>query len=273
MSSLDKAKKRFELEKDFHDNWAEETSISNIDVIKINEAETSPELRYIFKILGSDLKNKKVLDIGCGLGEVSVYFAIKGAQVTATDISPKMLDLTNSLAKKYNVTVKTHLSTAENLEFDNQEKFDVIYTGNLLHHVDIKETLDKIVPHLNDEGVFISWDPLSYNPVINNYRKKAFDVRTIDEHPLKSSDIKLMSEYFSKVETKYFWLTTLIIFVIMALFQRRDPNKERYWKVVIDETEYWAPLYLPLEKLDRIFLRIFPFLKWWCWNVVFIGRK
>lgn len=46
----------------------------------------------------------------------------------------------------------------------------------------------------------------------------------------------------------------------MAVLQRR-PNKERYWKSVVDEVDRWKPLYLPLERLDARLLRHLPFLR------------
>jgi hypothetical protein len=139
--------------------------------------------------------------------------------------------------------------------------------------VDIEATLRRVKPHLKPGGLFVSWDPLAYNPAINVYRKKAMDVRTEDEHPLTLRDIRLFKKYFSTVETRYFWLTTLVIFVIMALVQRRNPNKERFWKTVVDECDRWAPLYRPLELLDRLLLRLLPPLRLLCWNVVIIAQN
>jgi hypothetical protein len=96
----------------------------------------------------------------------------------------------------------------------------------------------------------------------------ATGVRTADEHPLKWRDIKLFRKHFNNVETRYFWLTSLLIFMIMALVQRRNPNKERFWKAVVQEGEKWRWLYRPLEAFDQIILAIAPPLRLLCWNVV-----
>jgi len=183
-----------------------------------------------------------------------------------------MLDATTRLAKANGVAVNQHVASAEDLQLPIDTKFDVIYAGNLLHHVNVEETIMRIKPHLVPDGVFVSWDPLAYNPAINIYRAMATDVRTPDEHPLKWADIKLFHKHFGKIETNYFWFTTLVIFVIMALAQRRNPNKERFWKVVVVEGNKWAWLYKPLELFDKLLLRIVPPLRLLCWNVVIIAR-
>jgi hypothetical protein len=54
----------------------------------------------------------------------------------------------------------------------------------------------------------------------------------------------------------------------MALVQRRDPNKQRFWKVVVEEGEKWKWLYGPLERIDSFLLAICPPLRMLCWNVV-----
>jgi hypothetical protein len=59
----------------------------------------------------------------------------------------------------------------------------------------------------------------------------------------------------------------------MALIQRRSPNKERYWKSVILESNKWQPIYTPLEKVDTFLLKNFPKLGFLCWNVVLICNK
>lgn len=267
----DMNKDKYNKEKIFHDEWAKTADLNAIDIKKSNEVCTAPEMRYITKKLGN-IDNKSLLDIGCGLGEASIYFAYLGADVTSSDLSPGMLEATSKLASLNHLKVKTHLSSAEDLMLDKR-KFDIIYAGNLLHHVNIEETIERIKFHVKDDGVFVSWDPIHYNPLINIYRKIAKDVRTPDEHPLKYKDIKTIKKNFNEVETKFFWLFTLIIFIIMAIFQGKNPNKERFWKVVVNDGEKWEWLYKPLEILDQIVLTLIPPLKWLCWNVVIIAKK
>jgi len=267
MQAIDKVSEEM-----FHDQWAQSVDPSTINVRLMNEALTAPEMRAIRRALG-DIRGKTLLDVGCGLGEARVYFALEGANVTATDLSQGMLDATQKLADVNKVTLKTHKSDAESLRFSEDQKFDVIYVGNLFHHVDVEKTIALLTPHIAPGGVMVSWDPLAYNPIINVYRKMAMGVRTEDEHPLTVKDIKAFSKYFSKVESQYFWFTTLSIFIIMALIQRRNPNQERFWKKVVEESDRWAWLYRPLEKLDQMILSVFPFLRPLCWNVVMICRE
>jgi SAM-dependent methyltransferase len=236
----------------------------------MNEACTAPEMRYIRCALG-ELTGRTLLDVGCGLGEASVYFALLGAEVTATDISPGMCDAARRLAELNDVKISTHVSAAEDLGLPADQKFDVIYTGNTLHHVDLAATMPRLLRHLKPDGVFVSWDHVAYNPVINLYRRRAMQVRTEDEHPLRLADIRAVRAHFRASDTAWFWLSTLLIFCLMAVVQRRDPNRERYWKKVVEEADQWAWLYRPLERLDRVLL-LLPFLRPLCWTVVIVGR-
>lgn len=262
---------RYNKEREFHDAWAVGEDPCKIDVRNTNEACTAPEMRYITQRMGN-LQGKRLLDVGCGLGEASVYFAIKGATVTSADLSPGMVEATERLAEVNGVKVIPHLSAAEDMQLATVDEFDVIYAGNLLHHVDIGATIERLKPHLARDGVLVTWDPLAYNPLINVYRAIATEVRTPDEHPLKWHDIKTFRKHFKHVETKYFWLTALAIFLVMALIQRRSPNKERFWKVIIQEGEKWRWLYRPLEVLDGVLLTLLPPLRLLCWNVVVIAK-
>lgn len=262
---------RKHAEEVFHDEWAASVDVTKIDVRQMNEACTAPEMRYICEALG-DLKDRTLLDVGCGLGEASVYFAMRGATVTATDISPGMCNTAHRLATANQVAINTHVSAAEDLGLPDDAQFDIIYTGNTLHHVDLEATMPLLLKHLKPNGTFVSWDPVAYNPAINYYRRNAMEVRTEDEHPLRLRDIRAVRSCFQQSHTRWFWLSTLLIFISMALLQRRDPNKERYWKKVIEEADSWAWLYKPLELLDKALLLI-PFLRPLCWNVVIVGQN
>ncbi|HTO02632.1 MAG TPA: class I SAM-dependent methyltransferase, partial [Opitutus sp.] len=263
---------RKQAEELFHDEWAASEDVTQINVRHRNEACTAPEMRHIRNRLG-DLRGQTLLDVGCGLGEASVYFAMEGAIVTATDISPGMCNATQRLAAANGVTLTTHVSAVEDLGLKPGQLFDIIYTGNTLHHADIEETLDNILPHLKPEGVFVSWDPVAYNPIINLYRSIATKVRTEDEHPFRLRDVRAVTSRFTTSEVSWFWLTTQLIFILMVVAQFRSPNQERFWKKVIDEADSWAWLYRPLAALDRGLIAVLPFLGPLCWNVVIVAKS
>lgn len=261
----------FKKEEVFHDEWANSTDINKVMVDEFFEACTAPENRFILKSLG-DINGKKVLDVGCGLGESSVYFAKKGANVMATDISEGMLEVAQKLAAKHKVNIQTKKSYSDKLDFAD-ESFDIVYVANLLHHVDIDSTLKEIKRVLKKDGVFVSWDPLAHNPVINIYRRMAMGVRTEDEHPIRMGELKLFEKYFPKITYQTTWFFTLFIFLKFYLIDRVHPNQERYWKKIIIEHNKLEKLYTRLEKFDQVVLKAIPFLKRYCWNIVIIGKK
>ncbi|HSR89588.1 MAG TPA: methyltransferase domain-containing protein [Candidatus Udaeobacter sp.] len=80
-------------------------------------------------LLGA-LAGKKVLDVGAGTGRLSLSLASRGAQVTALDVSPKMLEL----VKRKNGKIETVVGDAESLPFEN-ETFDIVTAAFLIVHL------------------------------------------------------------------------------------------------------------------------------------------
>lgn len=87
------------------------------------------EKNMLLPLLG-DIKNKKVLDVGAGTGRLATVLAKMGAQVTALDLSPKMLD---ELHKK-NPNIKITVGDAESLPFPDNS-FDLIIALFLIVHL------------------------------------------------------------------------------------------------------------------------------------------
>ncbi|MBD3359737.1 MAG: methyltransferase domain-containing protein [Candidatus Buchananbacteria bacterium] len=262
-------------ERDFHDKWADLQNIDDIGIDSFFEATTALENKYIINQISKagGLKDKKILDVGCGLGESAIYFAQKGANVIAIDTSSGMLNFTDKLAKNKDIAERLELlvmSADDDWPWVNQ--FDYIYAANVFHHVANKKTfLQNINQALKPGGSFFIWDPLKYNPIINIYRTIAQEVRTVDESPIGRKDVSLIKKYFTNIEIHYFWLLTLIIFVKYFL-SGIDPNKERYWKRIYREKSMELHWWRKLEYLDHFLCRT-PFLKWLCWNIVIYGKK
>jgi hypothetical protein len=89
---------------------------------------------------------------------------------------------------------------------------------------------------------------------------------------LKMSEIKVFRNYFETVEFDTAWLFTLWIFIRYYL-SGIDPNAERYWKKILHDHKKLEKTYCPLEKLDAFVLKILPFLKRYCWNIVVFAKK
>lgn len=261
-------------EEAFHDEWALSENVDDIDVKELFESFVAMENNFIISKLGN-IKGKKILDVGAGLGESSVYFAMQGAEVYYNDISPKMGEFAQKLAAKYNVELKLMIAPIEKLEL-YEDFFDIIHCANLIHHVpevDQEHWISTMQKALKNNGTLVTWDPLKYNPIINVYRRMAMEVRTIDEKPVGFDLLDLYGKYFTKVEHKEFWLSTLWLFMSYYLVRRYDPNKIRYWKHIYKEKKsrigWW---FIPLQKLDNLLLKI-PGIRHMAWGIVIVAKK
>jgi ubiquinone/menaquinone biosynthesis C-methylase UbiE len=258
-------------ERTFHDRWAESIEVEGIRVNDYFEACTAPENRFILSHLGS-VEGKMLLDLGCGAGENSVYFASRGAQCTATDYSPGMVEKALKLAAVHGVQIEGRTMNAMELAFPD-ETFDIVYAANLLHHLPEPRTaLREIHRVLKPGGKLCFWDPLRHNPVINLYRRMATNVRTKDEMALDIGIMKFVNPLFKETVYDTFWLATLWIFLRFYLIERIHPNKQRYWKKIIAERRQLEPAYQRLERLDRL-LKQLPFMKRFAWNIAVVATK
>jgi ubiquinone/menaquinone biosynthesis C-methylase UbiE len=260
-----------ERERLFHDAWAAAIDVDGIRVADYFEACTAPENRFILRHMG-DIRGKLLLDLGCGAGENSVYFAKNGARCVASDYSPGMVEVALQLAERYGVQIEGHTANAMALDFPDNT-FDFVYASNLLHHIpNPLIALKEMHRVLKPGGKACFWDPLKHNPVINVYRRMATEVRTEDEMPLDISIVNYIESLFSETVYDTFWIATLWIFLHFYLIEKADPNKERYWKKIIFEQEKLAPTYQRLEKLDR-FLKKIPLMKRFAWNIAVVATK
>ena len=262
---------RHDREAVFHDAWAANTKLEDVHVRECFEAPTALENKFIIRKMG-DLAGKAVLDIGAGLGESSVYFALQGARVTTTDISPMMVEKVRQLAEQFGVQVEGIVSTAEALNVP-ENHFDFVYIANTIHHIHDRDQLFRQIHRaLKPGGTFFSFDPLAYNPIINLYRRMATKVRTEDESPLTVADIALARKHFMTVEHREFWILSLALFLKYFLLDRVHPNQDRYWKRILKEKSELLWWWSPLAMIDRALARI-PGLRWFAWNIVLWGKK
>src|SRR3981081_4084302 len=80
-------------------------------------------------------RNKRVLEIGCGIGTDTINFARSGAEVTVVDLSDESLELCKKRFEVYGQKANFYLGDAEELSsFVPVEKYDLIYSFGVIHH-------------------------------------------------------------------------------------------------------------------------------------------
>lgn len=108
----------------------------------------------VLQALLPDVKNKHILDLGCGFGWHCRYMREQGASsVIGVDISEKMIkkadEMTNDSVIKY---IQTPI---EDISFQN-EQFNVIFSSLALHYVESFETIcKKVYGYLKPSGSFV----------------------------------------------------------------------------------------------------------------------
>jgi ubiquinone/menaquinone biosynthesis C-methylase UbiE len=98
---------------------------------KIGKAQRQLVWFYLDSILRKE-KNLKILELNCGTGEDAIWFAKQGHSVLATDVSDKMLEVTEQKVIKNNLsnnikTQKLDLSRIDQVHIDND--FDLIFSN------------------------------------------------------------------------------------------------------------------------------------------------
>jgi len=81
------------------------------------------------------LRGARVLDVGCGGGLLAESLASAGADVTAIDLAPAMVDTARMHALDSGLTIDYRVDSAESLVNAHAGKFDVVTCMEMLEHV------------------------------------------------------------------------------------------------------------------------------------------
>lgn len=111
------------------------------------------EIPALFSMM-PNLKDKTILDLGCGFGEHCKGFVERGAKkVIGIDISEKMLEI----AKQENADSKiTYINMPMENIFELTEKFDIVISSLAFHYVeDFAGVVKNVYNLLNENGTFI----------------------------------------------------------------------------------------------------------------------
>ena len=107
-----------------------------------------------FRKLMPDVKNKKILDLGCGYGQNDIYCKQLGAkEILGIDISNHMIKVASENNKDKDIRYKVMaMEDIDKLE----EKFDIVISSLAIHYVkDYDKLIKDIYNLLNEDGILV----------------------------------------------------------------------------------------------------------------------
>jgi len=99
-------------------------------------------------------RDKRVLEIGCGMGAMAALWAARGAEVTAVDLAPFSVETTRRRFSMMGLQGTVIEADARMLPFADGE-FDYVYSWGVLHHSpELARSLREMMRVLRRDGEF-----------------------------------------------------------------------------------------------------------------------
>lgn len=122
-----------------------------------------------------DLKDKTVLDFGCGYGEFCVNIALQGAEkVVGIDINNEKINYAKNNIKKYYPELANRVQFYTDISKLKGDSFDIIISKAVFHHVlNLEEIINKLYQVVRKTGkVYVGFSNLYNSPFGDHKRTK-----------------------------------------------------------------------------------------------------
>lgn len=156
------------------------------------------------------LHGVRVLEVGCGAGDLTLELVRRGAEVTALDLSPRLADITRARVDRWGVEGSANVRVAP-LEATGlpADSFARVCGKWVLHHLDVAAAGSEVARVMEPCGKAVFFENHDRNPVLRVARRRLLGlpgvarVGTLDERPLSAADLDALRERFAQVRCHY----------------------------------------------------------------------
>ena len=120
-----------------YENYKEENRLTTNNARRIEFITTT---RVFVELIEA---KSKILDCAAGTGIYSFWFADKGHDVTATDITPRHIDIINQTLNNRNYHMNTSVLDATDMSCFADESFDIVLNMGPFYHLITEEQREK----------------------------------------------------------------------------------------------------------------------------------
>lgn len=157
-------------------NFYEETPFPNYDDFdSIQSLEEKAECSLFARMLNQQIpKNARVIEIGCGTGQLTNYLSICGRKVIGIDITENSLKLAQDFSQRFGLSSEFIQMDLFDLTFP-EESFDFVICSGVLHHTrDTREGFKAISKLVKPDGFILIGLYNTYGRLLTNARQHIF---------------------------------------------------------------------------------------------------
>jgi SAM-dependent methyltransferase len=166
------------------------------------------------------LEGLRVLEAGCGAGDITLELLRRGAHVTALDLSPELVEITRARIERWapEGSADVRVAPLEATGLDDGS-FDRACGKWILHHTDVVATGRELARVLAPGGRAVFFENHDRNPVLRFARRHLMTlpgvdrVGTLDERPMSEEDFDALRREFADVEFAY---PSIYLFELMS---------------------------------------------------------
>ena len=128
--------------------------------------------------MGFAPKNGKLLELGCGAGNIGLWFAELGYFVCGIDIAPTAVELAQKRATESGLNAKFSVGSVLELAKYADDSFDFVYDSHLLHCIigSDRQKLFQSVKRVLKPGAYFLVDTMCYSELTHNF--EGFDLES-----------------------------------------------------------------------------------------------
>jgi len=174
------------------------------------DGEGTPHHRKILnpcveRLLG-DVKDKKLLDAGCGEGYLARYYAKKGAEVTAIDLSQRLIETSEQLTDDEGVEIDYRVDNVCYIESVPNGEFDLILSNLVLLNVPgLEDAMREFQRVLKVGGTLVF---SIVHPAFNFYGPGSWEMGEKDPDTKRREGLYFkVDRYFEEEEYERYWKT------------------------------------------------------------------
>jgi ubiquinone/menaquinone biosynthesis C-methylase UbiE len=225
----------------------------------INDPFFSEALLFVLAQFGN-VKEKVILDSGCGAGKTAVFFALQGAKVIGIDINNAQITRARRLACTVGVETSCVFvqGRSESIGLASNS-IDIIFSKSTIQYMERNSVIGEYIRILKPDGCIGLIENLPYNPVITLYRilRRIFSNTPQKKHYIKSirgyitlNNIEFLAKRFRYSEHHEYHLLRPVS-IYLRLYSRCNSAAG-----MVDNL---------LSRVDKQLLRLAPSLKSFAW--------